>query len=663
MRQGAKPRAETSRGFGCMSSKEHIFFVPGVGIALCFIVLGSMVTLWLVHGVSTCAANVLIPGFPNLWEIACVASLAAAMVVLKTIADSRCRLEGELLKAFLEYIPDHVYFKDRNSRFMRINLAMAECFGLADPKQAIGRTDADMFSSEHAGQALKDEQDIISTGRSIVGVEEKETWPDGRESWVLTTKVPLKDRLGRIIGTMGISHNITERKQAEARIHHMALHDALTGLPNRTLMAEMLTQAITQARRNETRVALLMLDLDHFKSVNDTHGHYMGDRLLEAVARRLKGRLRESDIVARLGGDEFLIGIPDMEDEQGAEQVAKDVLSALSEPFLIEGHRLHIGASCGVCQYPVDGDNAESLLQIADSALYDSKKKRRGTYSFFTPELTQATRRRQSLERDLRDACARGEFVLHYQPLVTIDTKQIIAVEALLRWRHAELGQISPSEFVPVLEELELMADVGTWVMRTACLQNLAWQNEGLPPMRLAVNVSAQQFYRGDIVETVKTVLHETGMNPRLLELELTESLTLDNSESSVRIMHELKQIGVSLSLDDFGTGWSSLSYLRRFPLDRLKIDRSFLRDIESQPSAEAVVRSILNLGRNLGLACVAEGVETGEQLAYLHHQKCAEMQGFLFSRPLPPKECAELIRSEMPALVPVHATRGFRRS
>lgn len=655
-------REDTHRdlgGLGGMGFKERMFSAPGIAIAICSIVLGSMVTLRLVHGVSACAANVLITAFPNLWEIAGVAALVFTMVVLKTIADHRLKLERYLLEAFLKHIPDHVYFKDRNSRFIRINSAMAAYFGLDDPKDAVSKTDADMFSSEHASQAFKDEQEIISSGKAIVGIEEKETWPDGRESWVLTTKVPLKDRFDRVIGTMGISHNITERRQAEARIHHLALHDALTGLPNRTLMAEMLTHAIAQARRNGTRVALLMLDLDHFKNVNDTFGHFTGDRLLEAVAMRLKSCLRESDIVARLGGDEFLIGFPEVDDEQGIEQAAQKVLAALSEPYQIEGHRLQIAASGGICQYPVDAENAEVLLQIADSALYDSKKKRRGTFSFFTPELTQATLRRQKLERDLRDACTRGEFVLHFQPLVTIDSKHIVAVEALLRWRHPELGPISPSEFVPLLEDLELMTDVGTWVLRTACLQSVAWQNEGLPPVRVAVNVSAQQFYRADLVNTVKMVLRETGMNPRLLELELTESLTLDDSESSIRIMQELKQIGVSLSLDDFGTGWSSLSYLRRFPLDRLKIDRSFLRDIESQPTAEAVVRSIINLGRNLGLCCVAEGVETQGQLDYLHNQKCAEMQGFLFSTALPPKDCAALMRSEIPIPVPVNAAFG----
>lgn len=624
-----------------MSLKNNNLPIPSVAIAVCSIALGCMGTLQLVR-----YANV--GAFPSVWETDSLALFVVVLVVLKTLADRRFKLERDLLQAFLEHIPEHVYFKDRNSRFMRINKAMAAYFCLDDPNQAVHKTDEDFFSPEHAAQAFKDEQQIVLGGRSIVGLEEKETWPDGRESWVLTTKVPLKDRHGRIIGTMGISHNITERKQAEARIHHLALHDALTGLPNRTLMAERLAQAIAQARRHNTRVAVLMLDLDHFKNVNDTYGHYVGDCLLEAVAIRLRSCLRESDIVARLGGDEFLIGFPDVHDEQGIEQAAHKVLSSLSEPFLVEGHRLQIGASGGICQFPVDGESVDALLQIADSALYESKKKRRGCCSFFTPELTQATRRRQRLEYDLRQACARGELVLYYQPLISIDSKQIAAVEALLRWRHPELGLISPSEFVPLLEELELMSEVGTWVLRAACLQSVAWQNEGLPPVRVAVNVSAQQFYRSQIVDTVKTILKETGMDPRLLELEITESLTLDDSDASVAIMRDLKRIGVSLSLDDFGTGWSSLSYLRRFPLDRIKIDRSFLRDIESQSSAEAVVRSILNLGRDLGLSCVAEGVETHEQLEYLQNQRCAEMQGFLYSGAVPPNECAVMMRSQM---------------
>lgn len=572
--------------------------------------------------------------------------LVAGLLILRELADREYSTDRDFLNAFLEHIPDHVYFKDRNSRFLRVNRALANSFGLSDPAEATAKADSDMFTPEHASRALEDEQRIIETGRGVTGIEEKETWPDGHESWVLSTKVPLRDRRGRILGTMGISRDITDRKQAELRIRYMALHDALTGLPNRSLLEDLLAHAIALAARNGKRVAVLMLDLDRFKSVNDSFGHHIGDRLLEAVAVRLRNCLRESDIVARLGGDEFVIGLPLMEKDQDIEQVASKVLSTLSASFEIEGHGIQIGASIGVCEYPSDGENPRDLLQAADTAMYEAKNSGRGIYSFFTAELTDATRRRQKLEFDLQHALARDEFVLYYQPLVATETGGITGVEALLRWRHPEQGMIFPNQFVPQLEELGLMGDVGNWVLRTACLQNAAWQKAGLPPVRVMVNLSSTQFYRSNIASCVTRALSESGLDPRWLELELTESLMLDDSETTIKIMRTLKRLGVSLSLDDFGTGWSSLSYLRRFPINRIKIDRSFLRDIASEPTAEAVVRSIMNLGRDLGLACVAEGVETSEQLNYFKKQNCEEVQGFLYSPAIPEADCRVLLRA-----------------
>ena len=585
--------------------------------------------------------------------------IVVGLLFLKSLGARRYPRERELLEVFLEHIPDNVYFKDRDSRFVCISRAMADYFGLAGPEQALGKTDSDIFSSGHADQALADEQEIMRTGQSKIGLEEKETWPDGHESWALTTKVPLKNRYGKIIGTMGISHNITDRKQADLRIRYMALHDVLTGLPNRILLEDRLAQAIALARRNQQSVAVLMLDLDRFKNVNDSFGHYVGDRLLEAVSKRLQASLRDSDILARLGGDEFVIGLPMVADNRGIETFAQKVLSKLGEPFRIEGHELKVSASIGISVYPTDGEIPEALLQFADAAMYQAKKERRGIYCFFTPELTEATQRRQKLENDLYQARARDEFVVYYQPLVLTNSGRITGVEALLRWNHPEEGLISPNEFIPQLEELGLIGEVGEWVLRTACRQNVAWQKEGIPRVRVTVNVSAQQFYRGNIVRTVRRVLRETGLDPEWLELELTESLTLDDSMTTTKIMQGLKRIGISLSLDDFGTGWSSLSYLRKFPLDRIKIDRAFMRDIPSEPAAEAVVKSILSLGRNLGLDCVAEGVETRQQLDYLQKQKCTEMQGFLFSPALPSAECGALLRSGKAGFVSVSDVQG----
>ena len=555
-------------------------------------------------------------------------------------------LDRHLLQAFLEHIPDNVFFKDRKSRFIRVSRGMARYFNLDDAADAAGKTDFDFFSAEHANQAFADEQKILSTGEPLVGLEEKETWPDGREAWALTTKVPLRDRAGRIIGTMGIARDITDRKQAEVRICHMALHDELTGLPNRALLHDRLVQAIALANRNEKRVGVLMLDLDHFKSINDSLGHYVGDAVLQEVARRLTGCLRESDTVARIGGDEFVIAIPLVDDSEEIKQAAQRVQSALDKAFPIEGHEVDIGVSIGICEYPTDGEQPEVLLQNADAAMYQAKNAGRGACLTFTAEMTAATRRRQKMHNDLRHALARGEFSLNYQPLVSTATGIITGVEALLRWHHPELGNVSPSEFIPQLEELGLMAEVGRWVLKTACSQNAEWQRRGLPPIRMAVNLSAQQFGRGDLVSTVESVLQETGLDARWLDLELTESLTMDESEDNLAAMRNLKKLGVSLSLDDFGTGWSSLSYLRRFQFDRIKIDRSFMRDLASQPTAETVVRSIINLGHNLGLTCIAEGVETHQQLDYLQRQMCPEMQGYLCSPALPPDKCAELLRA-----------------
>jgi diguanylate cyclase (GGDEF)-like protein/PAS domain S-box-containing protein len=443
--------------------------------------------------------------------------------------------------------------------------------------------------------------------------------------------------------------DITGRKQAEARIHYMAMHDALTGLPNRMLLEDRLMQAIALACRNHERIAVLMIDLDQFKQVNDSLGHHIGDGLLEAVSGRIKACLRESDISARLGGDEFVIALPSVSCDQDIQEVVQKLLTSVLDPFQIEGHEIQISGSIGISQYPADGGNPGDLLRAADTAMYAAKAEGRGTYCFFTPELDVASQRRVALISDLHNACARGQFVLHYQPQIDTNSGSIVGVEALLRWKHPSHGAISPVEFIPLLEETGLIIEVGTWVLKTACLQNVAWQKEGLSPVRMSINVSAHQFYRSNLVGLVEEALRESQMDPKWLDLELTETLTLDGSETTINIMQNLKSLGVCLSLDDFGTGWSSLSCLRRFPLDRIKIDRSFMRDIMTEPAAKAVVTSIIDLARNLGFVCIAEGVETEEQLEYLEKKECPEIQGFLYSPALPALACGALMRSGKP--------------
>ena len=572
--------------------------------------------------------------------------VACSVVFLKRAAAPIHSLELNLLDAFLECTPDNIFFKDERSRFLRVSTAMARHSGMAHPCLAVGKTDADIFSAEHANQALADEQELLRTGLPMIAKEEKETWPDGHETWALTTKFPLKDGAGTIIGSMGIAHDITARKQAQLQIQHMGMHDNLTGLPNRILLEDRLSQAIALSERNQRRVGVLMLDLDHFKQVNDSFGHSVGDRLLELVAGRLKSGLRESDTIARLAGDEFAITLPMAADSAGIELVAKNVLDMLSLPFYVDDQESQISASIGICQFPEDGRKPQELMQFAHAAMHEAKKRGRHQFCFFSPGFKEEAQRCQKLESDLRNACVREEFVLHYQPFVSANSDRITGVEALLRWQHPKDGLLPPNLFIPKLEELGQMVEVGNWVLKTACRQAAEWQRGGLPPIRMAVNVSSQQFYFGNLVETVESVLRETRLDPHLLELELTESQSLDDSASTINIMRQLKQLGVSLSLDDFGTGWSSLSYLRHFPIDRIKIDRSFVRDMLNDPADEVVVKSILSLARSLRIACIAEGVETLEERDYLKKHLCPEMQGFLFSRPVPAIEATALLRS-----------------
>jgi diguanylate cyclase (GGDEF)-like protein/PAS domain S-box-containing protein len=628
-----------------MGRKRRVPADSGTTIAVSAAVFESFIVAGLTFYGSERPSPVIIYFLGVAGAIVLIFFVAGILLTRKTL-DQRHRVNQDLLDAFLEHIPDNVFFKNRDSRFVRISRAMANYCGLSDPADAIDKTDRDIFSSEHADQAFADEQEIICSGNPMPGKEEKETWPDGHETWVLTTKVPLKDHTGQIVGTMGISHNITDRKQAEMRVQYMALHDALTGLPNRILLQDRLSQAIAVARREGKSVGVFLLDLDRFKNVNDSFGHYVGDLLLEEVTVRLKACLRESDTLARLPGDEFVVSLSLGEATDDIDAIAKRLLAALAEPFQIEGHELQISVSIGVSQFPADAETPEPLLQFADAAMYEAKKRGRGKYAFFSPALTRATRHLQQLEADLYQACERDEFVLHYQPIVSTESGDITAVEALLRWCHPKQGLISPNQFIPLLEELDLMVGVGRWVMKTACRQILEWQQAGLPGIRVAVNVSSQQFFQGNIVDSVRAVVRETELDPTRLELELTESRILDDSPATIKIMRDLKRIGVSLSLDDFGTGWSSLSYLRQFPIDRLKIDRSFIRDIPSQPSAEAVVKSILALGRNLRIACIAEGVETAQQRECLERLGCEEMQGFLLGLPVTATDCRALLHS-----------------
>ena len=451
-----------------------------------------------------------------------------------------------------------------------------------------------------------------------------------------------------VVQNQALEQEIAARAEAEARIRYIAMHDSLTGLPNRATFLDSLGAALADARGSGGKVAVLAIGLDHFRAINDAQGHHVGDQMLESVAARMMACLRAEDIAARIGGDEFVVALPDVEGAGEAQTVAEALLKALNQPMLVNGTTLRVTASIGISLYPEDGGDPTGLIRAADAAMYRTKKGRRGAVGLFARDLSTASERWHTLSHDISGACERGELQLHYQPQVSIAEQKIIGAEALLRWNHPTLGMIQPDLFVPLLEERGMMVEVGRWVIETACREAMRWRGEGLPAVRMAVNLSAQQFYHDDLVDTVARALEESGLDAKWLELELTESLALEDGEVMIRIMSDLKALGISLSLDDFGTGWSSLAYLRRFPLDQLKIDRTFIRDLSYHERSAAIVHSIIELARQLGLDCIAEGVETEAQRAFLLEENCLSMQGFLFSQPLAAEQMRALLQEHM---------------
>jgi diguanylate cyclase (GGDEF)-like protein len=426
---------------------------------------------------------------------------------------------------------------------------------------------------------------------------------------------------------------------------YLAQHDGLTDLPNRILFNDRLTQAMALAQRHQQKLALLYLDVDRFKHINDSLGHTVGDHLLQSVAQRLVASVRNSDTVSRQGGDEFVILLSEVRHAQDAAVAAEKVRVALTTPHYIDQHDLHLTVSIGIVVYPDDGTEATTLLTNADSAMYHAKESGRNNYQFFRPDMNVSAIERQSLEEGLRHAVERKEFALHYQPQMNLDTGAIIGVEALIRWHHPQRGLVAPAQFIPVAEECGVIVPFGRWVLREACRQARAWQDAGLPPMRIAVNTSAAELRAKDYVAGVRAILLETGLEPGYLELELTETFLMQDSTSTTEVLKALKDMGVHLALDDFGTGYSSLSYLRRFPIDTLKIDQSFVRDLTTDAGDACIVSAVISMGKSLHMRVVAEGVETPEQLAFLQEQNCPEGQGYYLSQPLVAGQLTQLLR------------------
>ena len=715
------------------------------------------------------------------------------------------------VQALIDNLPDNLWVKDVNSRFVIANQITAERIGAAGPSDLIGKTDFDLLPMDLAQQFYADEQRIVRTGQPMI---DKEEFAWGRKQWISTTKVPLRNDRNEIFGVAGISRDVTERKLAyalrheeaqilemiamsaplgdvlehlvllmesqfkgifgsvllldetgarlrhgaapslpsaytkaidgvcigpkagscgtaaylreavfvadvatdprwedykglaaehglrscwstpilshqgavlgtfamyakevrepteaeaslidvatriagiaierklaEDRIHFMANHDVLTGLPNRALLNDRLSQAILHAQRYGRWVTVLFVDLDNFKFVNDSLGHNAGDELLKTIAKRMVDCIRATDTVVRLGGDEFVVVLSDQpKTADSISETVQKIQSTIAEPVCLDGHDLRVTSSLGVATYPDDGADADALLANADAAMYRAKDLGRDNFQFYTPELNTKVHEKFLLQGELRNAVARSEFVLHYQPQVDLRTRTVFAVEALVRWDHPKLGMIPPMKFIPMAEQTGLIVPIGDWVLREACRQNKAWQSAGLPPVVVSVNVSARQFREKNLINRVASALKESGLEAKYLELEVTESLIMQDVDLAVSTMKDLQGLGVQLSIDDFGTGYSSLSALKTFPVSRLKIDKSFIDGLLADENDKAVAGAVISLGQTLNLRVIAEGVETEAQAELLRNINCDEMQGYLFSKPLPAEGIEEFLRAK----------------
>jgi diguanylate cyclase (GGDEF)-like protein len=456
-----------------------------------------------------------------------------------------------------------------------------------------------------------------------------------------------------ILGRMSWQLAQSRLRESESKLEHarrveyLAYHDGLTGLPNRSMFSKLLSQRISEARRYNKQLAVAFLDLDRFKQINDTLGHEAGDQLLQEVAARLQVCVRDSDTVARLGGDEFVVLLPDMEEGKHAATVAQKILAVIGKGFTLIGHEFRVTASIGISLYPQDGDDEQTLTKNADIAMYQAKAEGKNNFQFYSEKLNANSLERLTLESSLRHALERNEFRLHYQAKRDIRSGRIAGMEALLRWEHPDLGTVAPMQFIPVAEDTGLIVPIGKWVLKTACLQSVAWQKEGLPPLSVAVNMTARQFSDEYLLQDLTSILKDTGMNPHLLEIELSESLLIHDVETTLRILTGIKSLGVRIAVDDFGTGYSSLATLQRFPLDTVKIDRSFIGELVGPSEGSALADAIIAMGKSLSLTVVAQGVETKEQADFLRAHACDELQGFYFNRPLPAYQFAQLMRAQ----------------
>jgi diguanylate cyclase (GGDEF)-like protein/PAS domain S-box-containing protein len=574
--------------------------------------------------------------------------LAAAYdVTERKRAEDSMRQAEEKYRGIFENAVVGIFQSAPDGRFLNINTALANMHGYDTPAELLESI------SLSGSKLLVDTAGMNKLAKAaeecgaVHGAELEICCKDGSRKWVRVNLRVLRDTVGKVVLREGTVEDITEHKAAQERMQFLAYYDALTELPHRAHLKDRLENAITGARRRGEKIALLFIDLDRFKNINDSFGHPFGDAVLKDVAKRLRGCAAESNMVARVGGDEFLMLLDNLKDPADAAIVASRLMVAMKPGFIVQGRSLSVGCSIGISIFPDHGEDGETLIRNADVAMYSSRANGRGNVRFFTDEMNAQVLERLNMDNNLQLALEQEEFFLVYQPQIDIERGRITGVEALLRWKHPGFGLIPPDRFIPIAEDNGLILPIGEWVLRTACRQAHRWQEEGLRAIPVAVNVSAVQFRQDNFLALIRRALQETGLAPEYLELEITESVLLSNEELTLSVLRGLKEMGVRLSIDDFGTGYSCLSYLRQYPIDKLKIDQSFIRDCVVNCDGAAITASIISMAHSLRLNVIAEGVETEAQMSFLRHHQCGEIQGYYFSRPVPADEAAVLLKRE----------------
>ncbi len=574
----------------------------------------------------------------------------AGIAIERVRAQEALELRERQLRAVMDSVPAMICYADREMRIVYANQRYADWVG-TPREQLIGRPVRELVDAQ-TFQVMEPHLKQVLAGREV-RYERRQRGRDGALRDFEVHYLPHRDATGTVCGYFVMLNDVTARKKDEEMLYFLANHDQLTSLPNRNLFNEHLAVAVQHAARNSDKLAALFIDLDRFKNVNDTLGHQTGDALLQQVALRFRGCLRESDVVARLGGDEYTVMMRPVREPQEVASCAQKLINALAAPFNVDGHELFVTCSIGVSMFPDDARDAATLLKNADIAMYRAKEQGRNTYQLFSTEATAATFEHLMLETSLRRALEREEFVLHFQPIVDLRTQRVASMETLVRWQHPEFGMVSPAKFIPLAEETGLIVPIGQWVLEHACRTTRALHEQGFVELHVAVNLSPRQFRQRDLARSVSMVLERTGLSPRHLELELTEGSVMDNPDQAIRTLRELGAMGVHLSIDDFGTGYSSLAYLKRFPIDALKVDQSFVRDITSDQDDAAIASAIIAMGHSLRLTIIAEGVETLEQLAFLRERECHKVQGFLFARPMPAEQLPAYLAEHSPRIRP----------